>query len=96
MYFEYDDVKCLIYSGTYDVKIRLLWGNFDSDWDITAFKRTKKKVGKKLDLRWINNVVRAFFGSNLKTLVIIAFYAFIFLPILIRHLISFRKKVSTK
>jgi len=46
MYFEYDDVKCLIYSGTYDVKIRLLWGNFDSDWDITAFKRTKKKVGK--------------------------------------------------
>ncbi len=49
VYFDFDDMTFLICAGAYDIKIRVFWGNFDADCDMTAFKRTKKRLEKKLD-----------------------------------------------
>jgi hypothetical protein len=48
VYFQYDDILLLIYKGT-STKIRVFWNEFDSEWDITAFKRTKRRLQHKLD-----------------------------------------------
>ena len=48
VYFQYDDMLVLIYSSG-ETKIRLFWNNFDSEWESTAFKRTKKRFEKNLN-----------------------------------------------
>ncbi len=50
IYFQFDDITFLVYAGIMGTtKIRVFWNNFDADWDFIAFKRTKKRLEKKLD-----------------------------------------------
>lgn len=48
VFFKFDDIDVLIYStlGTY--QIRLFWKGFDSDWEETAFNKSKRRFEKKL------------------------------------------------
>lgn len=48
VYFSFDDLTCII-SFEGQTNIRVFWNNFDATWDIVAFKRTKKRLLKKLD-----------------------------------------------
>ncbi len=42
LYFKYEDCLFLIYKDYNIIKIRAFWNNFDSDWEYSAFKRTKR------------------------------------------------------
>jgi len=46
--FSFDDLTFII---TFDLQanIRVFWDDFDASWDGTAFKRTKKRLLKKLE-----------------------------------------------
>jgi hypothetical protein len=48
MFFQYDDITFLIY---YDgsTKIRVFWNGFDSEWESTAFGRTKRRFERKIE-----------------------------------------------
>lgn len=46
--FQYDDIIVLIYTAT-ETRMRIFWNNFDAEWGITAFKRTKKRFEKSLN-----------------------------------------------
>lgn len=48
MYFHYDDMTFLIYRDG-SIKIRVFWEDFDSEWEMIAFKRTKKRLLKNLE-----------------------------------------------
>lgn len=48
VYFQHDDMTFLIYrDGT--IKIRVFWENFDSEWEMISFTRTKKRFIKNLE-----------------------------------------------
>lgn len=48
IYFSYDDLTFIIdFDG--QTNIRVFWNEFDAKWDGTAFKRTKRRLFKKLD-----------------------------------------------
>ena len=50
IYFQYDDITFLLYVGPMgSTKIRVFWNEFDAEWDLIAFKRTKRRLEKKLD-----------------------------------------------
>lgn len=47
MFFQYEDMIFLIYrDGT--VKIRVFWNGFDSEWESTAFGRTKRRFERNI------------------------------------------------
>ncbi|SDG71965.1 hypothetical protein SAMN05421827_1106 [Pedobacter terrae] len=48
IYFSYDDLTFVITINAY-TEIRIFWEGFDASWDGTAFKRTKRRLLKKLD-----------------------------------------------
>jgi hypothetical protein len=48
VFFKYDDIMILIYFPLAEAKIRLFWGSFDSEWESTAFKRTKRRFEKSI------------------------------------------------
>jgi hypothetical protein len=39
----------LIYASNQNFSIRLFWNNFDSNWDKTAFDRSKRRFEKKIN-----------------------------------------------
>ena len=47
IFFKYDDMDVLIWknAGTYSIKI--FWQGFDSNWEKTAFERSKRRFEKK-------------------------------------------------
>ena len=47
MFFQYDDMTFLIYQNG-SVKIRVFWNGFDSEWESTAFGRTKRRFERKI------------------------------------------------
>lgn len=47
MFFQYDDMTFLIYRDG-GVKIRVFWNGFDSEWESTAFGRTKRRFERKI------------------------------------------------
>lgn len=47
MYFQYDDITFLIYRDGSE-KIRVFWNGFDSEWESTAFGRTKRRFERKI------------------------------------------------
>jgi hypothetical protein len=47
MFFKYDDMTFLIYRDG-SVKIRVFWNGFDSEWESSAFGRTKRRFERKL------------------------------------------------
>lgn len=48
IYFSYDDLTFIIdFDG--QTNIRVFWNDFDAKWDGTAFKRTKRRLFRKLD-----------------------------------------------
>ena len=47
MFFQYDDMTFLIYRDG-SVKIRVFWNGFDSEWESTAFKGTKRRFERKI------------------------------------------------
>ncbi|KJD32576.1 hypothetical protein PK35_10255 [Tamlana nanhaiensis] len=47
MFFQYDDMTFLIYQDGM-VKIRVFWKGFDSEWESTAFGRTKRRFERKI------------------------------------------------
>lgn len=47
MFFQYDDMTFLIYRDG-SVKIRIFWNGFDSEWESTAFGRTKRRFKRKI------------------------------------------------
>lgn len=48
LYFVFDDLTFLIYTSG-NIKIRVFYNEFDSEWDIVAFRRTKRRLLNKLD-----------------------------------------------
>ena len=48
IYFNYDDLAILIYNTPTSTKVRVYWKGFDSEWEWTTFKKTKKRLAKKL------------------------------------------------
>ncbi|WP_025144295.1 hypothetical protein [Pedobacter jeongneungensis] len=46
--FKFDDLTFII-SFNLDTNIRVFWDDFDANWDGTAFKRTKRRLLKKLE-----------------------------------------------
>jgi len=48
VYHYFDDIMLLIYKKG-STKIRVFWNDFDSEWDLTAFRRTKRRLQHKLD-----------------------------------------------
>lgn len=48
VYFQFDDLIILLYASVTEPRIRIFWNDFDSEWTITAFKRTKKRFEKSL------------------------------------------------
>lgn len=48
VYFTYDDLTFII-SFDGQTNIRVFWNGFDASWDGTAFKRTKRRLLRKLD-----------------------------------------------
>ena len=48
VYFEFEDLKFIISQGVYQPHIRVFWKNFEVDWDIVAFGRTKRRLEKRL------------------------------------------------
>lgn len=50
IFFTFDDIKFLIYkTATNSTKIRVFWQGFDSEWEMTAFKRTKKRFERRIN-----------------------------------------------
>jgi hypothetical protein len=45
IYFEYEDIKFIIYKDFGD-KVRVLWNGFEVIWEKTAFDRTKRRLDK--------------------------------------------------
>jgi hypothetical protein len=43
----YDDLSIIIPAGAFP-RIRVFWKSFDAEWEITAFKRTKRRLERKL------------------------------------------------
>ncbi|WP_299064295.1 hypothetical protein [uncultured Polaribacter sp.] len=50
MFFKYDDLTFLIYKigGGGGSKIRVFWNGFNSDWETTALKRTKRRFEENI------------------------------------------------
>ena len=48
IYFHYDDMTFLVYRDG-SIKIRVFWQDFDSEWEMIAYKRTKRRLLKNLD-----------------------------------------------
>ena len=49
IYFSYKDIDVLIYASNQNFSIRLFWNNFDSNWDKTAFDRSKRRFEKRIN-----------------------------------------------
>lgn len=53
IYFQYDDIVFLIYRDTNAyggrTRIRLFWNDYDSEWEYSTFRKTRKRLNKKLD-----------------------------------------------
>jgi hypothetical protein len=49
MFFKYEDINFLIYKTNGGPKIRVFWNGFDSEWESTAFGRTKRRFEKSLE-----------------------------------------------
>jgi hypothetical protein len=47
IFFNYDDMTFLIYND-FGIKIRVFWNGFDSEWESTAFGKTKRRFERKL------------------------------------------------
>jgi len=47
MFFQYDNMTFLIYRDG-SVKIRVFWNGFDSEWESSAFGRTKRRFERKI------------------------------------------------
>lgn len=48
LYFEAEGMTFLIFNSG-GLKIRVFWNDFDSEWDIVAFRRTKRRLLNKLN-----------------------------------------------
>jgi hypothetical protein len=49
LYFKAEDMTFLIFYSGLGLKIRVFWHEFDSEWDIVAFRRTKRRLLNKLN-----------------------------------------------
>ncbi|WP_282074092.1 hypothetical protein [Polaribacter atrinae] len=49
MFFKYEDITFLIYKTNGGSKIRVFWNGFDSEWESTAFGRTKRRFEKNIE-----------------------------------------------
>ncbi|MEO6728787.1 MAG: hypothetical protein ABIM99_02585 [Candidatus Dojkabacteria bacterium] len=48
IYFDYEDLKILIYGVAYGYRLRIYWNDFDSEWNYSEFKKTQKRLAKKM------------------------------------------------
>ncbi|RYE90248.1 MAG: hypothetical protein EOO37_03410 [Cytophagaceae bacterium] len=48
VFFKYDDLSFLIYYADQATRIRVFWGQYDADWTLAAFLKTKKRMLKKI------------------------------------------------
>lgn len=46
VYFEFQDMTFLVYNSD-GLRMRVFWKGFDSEWESTAFERTKRRFEKK-------------------------------------------------
>jgi len=46
--FKYDDMTFLMYKDG-GIKIRVFWNGFDSEWESSAFNRTRRRFARKID-----------------------------------------------
>ncbi|WP_127845428.1 hypothetical protein [Psychroflexus aestuariivivens] len=48
MYFKFDELTLLIYKDN-GTKIRVFWNGFDSEWENSAYNRTRRRFIRKVD-----------------------------------------------
>ena len=49
LYFRYDDITVLISNPTAtEPQIRLFWGQYDSEWNVSSFRKTVRRMDKKI------------------------------------------------
>lgn len=49
LYFKFEDMVFLISApGGLDIRFRVFWGDFDSEWNIGSFRKTKSRMGKRI------------------------------------------------
>jgi|JI7StandDraft_1071085.scaffolds.fasta_scaffold66732_3 hypothetical protein len=48
IYFSYKDIDVVIYASGMSYDIRLFWNNFDSNWEKSAFEKSKRRFEKKI------------------------------------------------
>lgn len=49
IYFHYQDLTILIYfKDNNNIKLRIYWNDFDSEWEWSTYKKTRKRLEKKL------------------------------------------------
>lgn len=47
IYFQFDDIYILVYKN-FEPKIRVFWNDFDAEWSLIAFNRTKERFEKSI------------------------------------------------
>jgi hypothetical protein len=48
VYFQAEGMTFLVFYSGLSIKIRVFWKDFDSEWDMVAFRRTKRRLLHKL------------------------------------------------
>lgn len=49
IYFHYQDLTVLVYfKDSNNIKLRIYWNGFDSEWEWSTYKKTRKRLEKKL------------------------------------------------
>lgn len=46
VYFQFDDLTILIYKTSSESKMRIFWKEFDAEWTLLAFSKTKRRFEK--------------------------------------------------
>ena len=49
IYFTFEDLTFVVYKYLSTPKIRVFWKEFDSEWEMIAYKRTKRRLMRNLD-----------------------------------------------
>ena len=48
IYFHFQDITFLVYTKDGNIKLRVYWNDFDAEWEWSTYKKTKKRLERKL------------------------------------------------
>jgi hypothetical protein len=49
IYFNYNDLSILMYSGSFGIRLRVFWNGYDAEWDYSSFTKTVKRLKKEIN-----------------------------------------------